>query len=41
MKILIFTQQLASFRSGVGTYTHKLIKTLKAFGHEVSVDRIM
>jgi glycosyltransferase involved in cell wall biosynthesis len=37
MKILIFTQQLASFRSGVGTYAHNLIKALASSGHEVSV----
>jgi glycosyltransferase involved in cell wall biosynthesis len=36
MKILIFTQQLASFRSGVGTYTHNLVKVLSAIGHDVS-----
>jgi glycosyltransferase involved in cell wall biosynthesis len=36
MKILIFTQQLASFRSGVGTYTHNLIKALAAREHEVA-----
>jgi glycosyltransferase involved in cell wall biosynthesis len=37
MNIILFTQQLASFRSGVGTYTHNLIKGLGALGHHVDV----
>jgi glycosyltransferase involved in cell wall biosynthesis len=37
MQILIFTQQLASFRSGVGTYAHNLINGLDVLGHHVDV----
>ncbi len=37
MNIILFSQQLASFRSGVGTYTHNLIKGLSTLGHHVDV----
>lgn len=37
MRILIFTQQLAAFRSGVGTYAHSLVSGLNALGHDVTV----
>ena len=37
MRILLFTQQLAAFRSGVGTYTHGLITGLRDLGHQVTV----
>ena len=37
MRILLFTQQLAAFRSGVGTYTHGLITGLRNLGHHVTV----
>lgn len=36
MRILIFTQQLAAFRSGVGTYSYGLITGLMALGHQVT-----
>lgn len=37
MRILIFTQQLASFRSGVGTYAYNLVKALCTLGHQITV----
>lgn len=37
MRILLFTQQLAAFRSGVGTYTHGLITGLRDLGHQITV----
>lgn len=37
MNILLFTQQLAAFRSGVGTYTHGLITGLMNLGHQITV----
>ncbi len=37
MRILVFTQQLAAFRSGVGTYTSGLIKGLREIGHQITV----
>ncbi|MDW7709330.1 MAG: glycosyltransferase family 4 protein [Deferrisomatales bacterium] len=37
MRILFFTQQLAAFRSGVGTYARALTESLLARGHDVSV----
>ncbi|UCD91283.1 MAG: glycosyltransferase family 4 protein [Desulfobacterales bacterium] len=37
MRILIFTQQLASFRSGVGTYAYGLITGLQALKHQITV----
>ena len=36
MRILLFTQQLAAFRSGVGTYTHGLITGLRNRGHQIT-----
>ena len=36
MRILLFTQQLAAFRSGVGTYTHGLITGLSNLGHRIT-----
>jgi glycosyltransferase involved in cell wall biosynthesis len=37
MRILIFTQQLASFRSGVGTFAHGLVIGLSALKHQITV----
>jgi len=37
MRILILTQQLAAFRSGVGTYAFHLISGLQAAEHQVTV----
>lgn len=37
MRILIFTQQLAAFRSGVGTYAYSLVSGLNASGHDITV----
>ncbi len=37
MRILLFAQQLAAFRSGVGTYTHGLITGLRNLGHQITV----
>ncbi|MDL1966950.1 MAG: glycosyltransferase family 4 protein [Deltaproteobacteria bacterium] len=37
MRILLFTQQLAAFRSGVGTYAHGLITGLMELGHQITV----
>ncbi|MCU0560203.1 MAG: glycosyltransferase family 4 protein [Desulfobacterales bacterium] len=36
MRILVFTQQLAEFRSGVGTYARSLVTGLQAAGHRVT-----
>lgn len=36
MRILIFTQQLAAFRSGVGTYSYGLITGLRDRGHQIT-----
>jgi glycosyltransferase involved in cell wall biosynthesis len=36
MRILIFTQQLAAFRSGVGTYAYGLVYGLLERGHQVT-----
>lgn len=37
MRILIFTQQIASFRTGVGTYSHNLVKGLDGLGHDIGI----
>ncbi|MCP4578567.1 MAG: glycosyltransferase family 4 protein [Deltaproteobacteria bacterium] len=37
IRILIFTQQLSTFRSGVGTYAHGLTSELASRGHELTV----
>ena len=37
MKVLIFTQQLAAFRSGVGTYASGLVSGLQDLGHDLTV----
>jgi glycosyltransferase involved in cell wall biosynthesis len=37
MRLLLFAQQLAAFRSGVGTYAHGLATGLAARGHRVTV----
>ena len=37
IRILLFTQQLAAFRSGVGTYAHGLITGLRDLGHQITV----
>jgi glycosyltransferase involved in cell wall biosynthesis len=37
IRILLFTQQLAAFRSGVGTYAHALINGLRDLGHQITV----
>ncbi|MBE0617650.1 MAG: glycosyltransferase, partial [Proteobacteria bacterium] len=37
MRVLMFTQQFAAFRSGVGTYASALAGGLKARGHSVTV----
>jgi len=37
MRVLLLTQQLARFRSGVGTVAHALVRGLGARGHGVSV----
>ncbi len=36
MRILLFTQQLAAFRSGVGTYVNALINGLRHLGHQIT-----
>ncbi len=36
MRILILSQQLSAFRSGVGTYTHSLITGLRDQGHHIT-----
>ncbi len=37
MKVLIFSQQLAAFRSGVGTYASGLVTGLRDLGHDLTV----
>lgn len=37
MNILLFTQQLAAYRSGVGTYAMNLVQGLAARGHRLTV----
>ena len=37
MKILLITQQLAAYRSGVGTYTMNLVQGLLARGHRLTI----
>ena len=37
MRLLLLAQQLAAYRSGVGTYTHGLVKGLAARGHRLTV----
>jgi glycosyltransferase involved in cell wall biosynthesis len=37
VRVLIFTQQLAAFRSGVGTYAAGLVSGLRELGHDLTV----